>query len=195
MKRLRRWLLNGAAAASALLCVAACVLWVRSYWRWDMLLHYPQSGEGGWSETYLQALNSNRGIVKLGSRRTNSPLRHEGCWDFWSFPAEPRANVGVGAVRWSAVGCAWRTNTFTANLYGSGPVRWRDDVLRFPHAFVALLLGIPPLLRLAFALRRRPYCGRGVCPACGYDLRAGPEAGGALVDRCPECGAVSDRAG
>ena len=35
MKRLRRILFNGVAAVSALLCVATCVLWVRSYWGTD----------------------------------------------------------------------------------------------------------------------------------------------------------------
>ena len=30
----------------------------------------------------------------------------------------------------------------------------------------------------------------GLCPACGYDLRATPEGGGPLLARCPECGAV-----
>jgi hypothetical protein len=39
--------------------------------------------------------------------------------------------------------------------------------------------------------RRRAYerwLG-GLCVECGYDLRAGTEKGGALLPRCPECGA------
>lgn len=36
------------------------------------------------------------------------------------------------------------------------------------------------------AQRRR---ARGLCPQCGYDVRATPE-GGALLARCPECGTV-----
>ena len=37
--------------------------------------------------------------------------------------------------------------------------------------------------RVAGWRRRRTRLARGMCPACGYDLRASPE-------RCPECGRV-----
>jgi hypothetical protein len=53
-----------------------------------------------------------------------------------------------------------------------------------PHWFLALAFAALPAFRLA--RRRRPIPG--LCPSCGYDLRATP-------DRCPECGALprSDR--
>jgi hypothetical protein len=53
---------------------------------------------------------------------------------------------------------------------------------------LAVSLWVP---MLAFAIlplwlwrRRRVTRGKGLCEACGYDLRATPE-------RCPECGAVA----
>jgi hypothetical protein len=54
---------------------------------------------------------------------------------------------------------------------------------------VAGFFGLLPAIRLgrrvtrSVAARRRRRRNPGVCPCCGYDLRATP-------DRCPECGAV-----
>jgi hypothetical protein len=53
---------------------------------------------------------------------------------------------------------------------------------RLPYWLLVLLTGTPPLAWLAM----RPWRWHppvGLCPRCGYDLRATP-------DRCPECGAV-----
>jgi hypothetical protein len=46
------------------------------------------------------------------------------------------------------------------------------------------LLGVLPAWRLNNSIRQRRRARRramGLCPSCGYDLRATPE-------RCPECG-------
>jgi hypothetical protein len=55
-------------------------------------------------------------------------------------------------------------------------------------------LALPPagwlglwIVRLVRVRRRSRRVADGHCIECGYDLRAGPEAG-ALLERCPECG-------
>ena len=56
--------------------------------------------------------------------------------------------------------------------------------LSFPLAYIVAALALPPAAVLAARHRRRRRCReQGLCPGCGYDLRATP-------GRCPECGLV-----
>jgi hypothetical protein len=87
---------------------------------------------------------------------------------------------------------------------GWGPLRWdlvsrsnADGTNRYwafaaPLWLVALVTGTWPLASITLALRRRIKRRRaareGLCKNCGYDLRATPTAGGALLAVCPECG-------
>jgi hypothetical protein len=67
--------------------------------------------------------------------------------------------------------------------------RYTKTVLSYWLA-AAALAALPSLQvsRLVRSVRLRRRTRAGLCPACGYDLRATP-------DRCPECGAVPDPAG
>jgi hypothetical protein len=56
-----------------------------------------------------------------------------------------------------------------------------------PRWLVLAALTLPAWPWLLARLRRRKRQTRGLCPACGYDLRATP-------GRCPECGAVVEQA-
>lgn len=72
--------------------------------------------------------------------------------------------------------------------YARGAVGLRVLTSRYwaahaPAWAVVTPLWIPLVIRLARPLRALRRRRRGLCPACGYDLRGTPGA-----DRCPECG-------
>jgi predicted amidophosphoribosyltransferase len=58
----------------------------------------------------------------------------------------------------------------------------RSTALYIPHAAIALAAAAIPIAGVIRARRTSHRQQRGLCPACGYDLRATP-------GRCPECGA------
>ena len=68
-------------------------------------------------------------------------------------------------------------------------VRPSAGALAVPYWSLQILFLIAPAVWLRRAIRQRKELRQasGLCSVCGYDLRATP-------DRCPECGAIPERA-
>jgi hypothetical protein len=162
-----RRLFTIASAVSLVLCVATCVLWVRSYSRYEGVAAYPSARGDGYM------------LCAYRGRLYASVVPEAGAGDLWfaatSDPYEPGQSFAFDRGR-DALGLRWR-------LWPDHPLSVRFAGV--PFWAVALAAAAPPGRRLAARWRgrgerRRARAGR--CPACGYDLRATP-------DRCPECGA------
>jgi hypothetical protein len=97
----------------------------------------------------------------------------------WSHNSRPAAEARLawsGGGLWGRLGFKWEV---------AHPPRRFDEVMRevtFPIWPIAVLIAIPPLMWLRRLRRLRYRTRRGLCLACGYDLRGSAE-------RCPECGA------
>jgi hypothetical protein len=163
-----RRLLNLATAVSLLLCVAVCVLWVRAQFVMDQLV-----------------VNSTRNYVELNGRRG-------GVWVLWireprdgplwvslEHDSRPPYPLVVRPYSWRH-----RIGLTIDRRIRAGVSPGVDTWVTLPYWFLAGLAAVAPSLRLRQLRRRRCQRGKGLCPACGYDLRATPE-------RCPECGAAS----
>jgi hypothetical protein len=153
----RRRLFTSVSALSLLLFVSVCVLWVRSYWRTDTIRFHSAGG------TFFVAASS-EGVLVAG-----------------------RADAGLAprSRRWTysshAAGSRWRPGSYNARFGFALYARDDEHNLLVPHAAVAALAGACVAPAVLSFLRRRRRTKAGLCPACGYDLRATP-------GRCPECG-------
>ena len=171
MRRQGRIILDALTTLSLLLCLAFAALWVRGYWRWDVL---------GWTRPARPDAES--GVLYVWSAGGGAAVYAGFC---------SPASVG----RLTEEGWYWHATAVQPIPYAGGwPVnRWglAFDTLRRPHIrwarvifpawLAAALFAAPPGHRLARALRRRRRARHCRCANCGYDLRATP-------GRCPECG-------
>jgi len=172
----RRKLFTLAAGLSAILCAAACGLWVRSYWATDQLrLDWPG---GGHAHVFPVG-----GVLEIGGW----PARAGGgaSWRFHYAPKPRNAGEGTldyqrGLVQSSTGRPPGRFAGFEHHHF-SAPQGWHEWIV--PMWAVALPAGVMPAAWLARRRRVRHRQAEGLCLACGYDLRATPE-------RCPECGAI-----
>ena len=194
---MRRRLFTFASAISALLFLATCVLWVRSYWRADGVKHtshhtvwagrsdagrfwvvrgadtdaYPPGWriEGGGIHT-----DPNGWAVETGETPAGMSFWY---WESMSHAPGKRSSwLGMGFA-----GASWHA----ANPADQSPAGKRVVVI--PTWGPALLLAALPLLKAASLARSRRR-GADTCARCGYDLRATPV-------RCPECGVVAEKNG
>jgi hypothetical protein len=137
---------------SLLLAASAAVLWVISYPRYR-----PNFVDLSWNVGH-SGVDSESGRIILWVNN-----RREG----WL----PRPVQ----LRWQVLGVSYRSS--------DGPDGWA--LLTVPHAMVLAALLVLPVVVLhrERGLRaRRRRAAAGLCPLCGYDLRASPGP-------CPECGA------
>ena len=191
-----RRLLSLLSTVSLVLCVAACVLWVRSHWAAEGLgrvwwAHDPDAAAFRMAEVHsergrLHALSVRYTFVGRFGRRFVGSLKRE-------FPPEGLRRERRPARPHAPAGSLWRRAGFRRGVSrerdthaGSGvPTVFETRSVGVPHWLVALPAALPPGWWLAYAARRRRAVRRraaGLCVSCGYDLRATP-------GRCPECGA------
>ena len=145
----RRVLINGLAALSAVLFVAVSVMWMRSYYRWD-------SGLCRFGPFMVVAGSA------LGSGEVGVAIRLTG--QRWSFDGERYASDVVYKMPASSrkINLSVKTDGgFEARIY-----------LAVPYWFLLILFSITPLIRWRMGRR---VVAAGVCRQCGYDLRATPE--------------------
>lgn len=168
-------------ALLALLAATLC-LWVLSYWRgytyefrdwqrarledrrWGL-----QSGRGSityWRHWYSWAeLNPEAPLLQ-------EPDVHE---SGWIRDPVPRSFFDGSNARPTWIG------RFGFDMTRSRSKTYEFDRVVLPYWFIAVCLGIWPLVGIARRLRH--HTRPGTCAKCGYDLRATP-------NRCPECGTV-----
>ena len=160
-----RRLLNLLTLLSLLLCVAVCVLWVRSQFVMDHVV-----------------VNSTRNYLEFNGRRSGfwllwiRELRQGPLWVSLEHESrEPHALISRPHRWWHRLGL-----TFMRSYRGGvepGSLTW----VTAPYWLIAGSAAIPAVLQVLRLRRTRRQRQRGLCPSCGYDLRATP-------GRCPECG-------
>jgi len=161
------------------------VLWVRSYYRFDRIIHrsannvhYAEADDE--AKSWKGHLSYEHELRELDE--PPDPLTYPVGFGVDSGDV---AEHGLLALS-SQLGHHWLGFGYLRDSKGSlPPFRLTRFQLIIPHWAVAFAFALLParwgLLRRRDGHRRK----HGLCRSCGYDIRATPE-------RCPECGAVAE---
>ena len=167
---MRRKLFQIAAAGSVLVCLAAVVLWVRSYWISDWVAvihrHAPMRTSSAGAVTWSGSFGV---YIYLGTQSDYSDPR-DTLLQYYPQPAD------------AVIIFPFNPSTRLWLGFGGGLSPRGNIQCIAPGWIVVLLSGAAAALSLRLSRHRHRADRAGLCPTCGYDLRATPE-------RCPECGA------
>ena len=187
---MRRKLFNIAAVLSLVLCLAVAALWVRSEFVEDVAVYRDSetAPTGTFHCSSFSIASRDGGIACLWQAfAVDDPAgRRKALWsNQYTFNFASSAILAVSSGDPSMLGFQWKRQvrySFTAGTESGSGESWG---FRMPYWFWLILLAAPPAIWLRRHVRTRAQgrLARGLCGACGYDLRATP-------DRCPECGAV-----
>ena len=180
--RARSAVATGLAAGSALLCLAALVGWVRSHVSSDSNTWTDMNDRDGRYVFDVTIFKSRRGVIGLGHERFLE--KTVGATDTHTeFETAFVARV-FGRQSNRAGGPGWLGFDFLYNADESDLAAWSAWYVACPYWFLVTLTAITPAwwARGWWSRRRaRRRRQRGMCGACGYDLRSSGH-------RCPECG-------
>ena len=183
---LRRRLLGVLSLLSLIMCGATVVLWVRSYWvrteiAWSRVPRASEKLINGNEADRLLRLLLTHGYLEV------TWVREEPQWLFadehglWQERPEPQVTKEWKFGEWNEGSPEFDEGSIRPH-YG----RWRDGtgedarsvIIPLWLPLIAMLLVPVACSKLGLGRILRPP---GLCPACGYDLRATP-------GRCSECG-------
>ena len=160
---MRRWAFNFVVAVALLLGLAAMAFWVRSRWSTDMVCFTV-------GPAFVQVCSQD-GTLYVEANTDCRPYSSGPVF----YSSTPGTTNPPSLFNWRTLGFGWRTGTIT---YMGMPPELTSRTVRVPDWFPVVAAGALAVLWFRHRRRRPPP---GMCPACGYDLRASQH-------RCPECG-------
>jgi len=174
---MKRRLLNLLTALSLALCLAVVALWLRSYWRYDLL-----GVEGGRAEVFVGSYHGHLAWAGRRARKYPDDDRRRSVLPNVEYQGGEIDSDVTAVLTLLRQNATWRVAGFSYTFQPvvGPPLR----VLVTPSWSVALALAALPGARLWRRGARRRRARRGLCPRCGYDLRATPGP-------CPECGTAA----
>jgi hypothetical protein len=171
---LRRLFILGS-ALSLVLCLTAGVMWIRSYWKGETFTSHfprradPQEAFPGFHYFYFVQVSSCNGCLTSNTGKSWSPSdAATPKWAYEGFAPTPGFPPPSSQERF---GFYW--NDGDDGLTHAG----------IPWCFLTALFAVLPARKTVLLRRSRTRRRKGLCLACGYDLRASKI-------RCPECGAA-----
>jgi hypothetical protein len=178
---MRKWPRRIFWTAWSLLLIAIATILIRSYWYADQIGYSTDTkSPPSWNKHYILIGRGRLGFISSVFHPTeymthkrwfhDSSPAEEFPWD-WFYSQASLKILGFGVAELPYL---TPSSILVNDLH----------VVILPIWSLLLPLSVPPALLLLRVRRRKIRLRRGLCPTCGYDLRATP-------DKCPECGAPS----